>query len=911
MSLQLALSTALTGLNVNQQALQALSQNIANVNTKGYSRKLINQSTQVIAGVGVGVRIDDLTRKVDLYLARSALVQQSTVGRSGINSDYADRTQLMLGNPGAATGLNSYVTRLFGQFQSLTQTPSDVTIKTSVVNDANNLAREINKLAQGLQDLRYQADRDISASIATINSDLQQVFQLNSIITRDRLLGRPTAENEDKRDILLTDLSQYMEIQTFETGDGNINVSVGGISLVDQSLYALSYSAVSSVDAMIDDGTFNAVKVYRVDENGNQVGNPSVLISSGTSDTVISAITNGKIKGYLDQRDSKLPDMLAQLDQFAAKLRDEINAIHNKGSGFPGATSYTGTREISAGDYSQWTGSVRIAVLDSNGQPVSSGYSSLPGGLPPLTIDLSTLNGGNGQGYPSVQSIIDEINQYYGVQENRVSIGPLTNMRLASNSARLPGSPAAFNFDLDLENFSAGGADVFVTGIQVLDDTSADIISITTNVPDIDIAASNSFVTTNGSNVITVTTANAHGLSNGDQIFLPDITAEIAPALDVNGIPLSELNDQLFTVSNVTNSTFEITVTSNATATGGVNATGAAVRPPYATVDPGETFRTTDDALQVSLAGNSTSATYTINMSVIVVAEDGTTSTAQISYEVTNDERNILNQRYAAAAVSGQATLITPTDTDQILRARLVDGDGDQLTISNGAYELGESGFLQLEALRDGYYISIDSLDSVELGNTDASPDRPATNRGFSHYFDLNNFFVENTDSDTSDDTDTNSAVDFAVVERLLDDPSQLTTGRLKLVPTAPGDPEYFTYERTVGDQSLASELAELGLTNISFDEVGGMSASSVSLSGYAGQIISVASLNANTDKNTATNDETVMQAMDARKYAISGVNLDEELANTIIYQNAYTASARIITVTNNLFDELLNTFQG
>lgn len=60
MSLALALNNALTGLNVNQQSISVLSQNIANVNTSGYSRQIVNQSAVVVEGLGSGVQIDDI-----------------------------------------------------------------------------------------------------------------------------------------------------------------------------------------------------------------------------------------------------------------------------------------------------------------------------------------------------------------------------------------------------------------------------------------------------------------------------------------------------------------------------------------------------------------------------------------------------------------------------------------------------------------------------------------------------------------------------------------------------------------------------------------------------------------------------------------------------------------------------------
>src|SRR6187399_78439 len=105
MSLSLSLNNALSGLRANQQAISILSHNIANANTEGYSRQVLDQSAQYIAGVGSGVNIDDVVRKVDKYLQRAVITQGSAVARSNVVSEYYDRINVMLGQPGAQNTL--------------------------------------------------------------------------------------------------------------------------------------------------------------------------------------------------------------------------------------------------------------------------------------------------------------------------------------------------------------------------------------------------------------------------------------------------------------------------------------------------------------------------------------------------------------------------------------------------------------------------------------------------------------------------------------------------------------------------------------------------------------------------------------------------------------------------------------
>src|SRR5690606_14332788 len=102
-------------------------------------------------------------------------------------------------------------------------------------------------------------------------------------------------------------------------------------------------------------------------------------------------------------------------------------------------------------------------------------------------------------------------------------------------------------------------------------------------------------------------------------------------------------------------------------------------------------------------------------------------------------------------------------------------------------------------------------------------------------------------------------------------------------------------------------ELAGLASVRVAFEAAGGLGATSTDFNGYAGEILGFMAADADNVRSEKASQKTIMDGFDERLSSVSGVNLDEELANTILYQNAYSASARIITVTNELFDTLIN----
>lgn len=905
--LALSLNNALSGLNVSQQSLAVLSQNIANANTKGYSRQILNQQSIYLDGQGSGVQILDITRKIDDYLTKAVQGQNSTVGQTGVINDYLARIQLLVGQPGNNNSLSTFVTSFFNALHSLAQTPEDTTLQRTAVNSATTLAQGISGLASSLEQLQFQADGDIKTAVNNINKDLTRVSELNVQISNAAALGKGTADLEDQRDNAIADIAQYINIQTYKRENGSLNITTSsGIALLDDNNYQLTYTQVADVSTFANNSPMSAIKVQQVDANGNPTNlPPQQLVSSAPPAQVQSVITSGKLKGLLDIRDTSIPQIISQLDTMASTLRDTFNAIHNTGTAFPGAHSYTSSRLTSSLDFNNWSGNVRIAVLQSNGQPITSPYSDEPYGVKPLSIDLSKLDTGQGVGQPSIQGLINEINQYYGVPQNKAETGNLNNIRLAADSNSIPGPSSLFNFDFDLDSLSGTDSDFFVTNIQVLDSTNTNITNITQNVPTVALDPVNTYITTANSNVVTVnTTGTNNGLANGDVVYLSN------PGT-VDGIPGSNISGY-FTVSNVTATSFQVVALSPATTGTTTGVAGQTVMPPLSHVDAGGTKRTKDDQqLTMDLSGNPLSAFYTINVDVGVDDGSGNIKTSTISYRINNGQSNLLGTRVSAFDLTGTGKLVIPTSNQPIATATLVDANGNELPKINGQYTTLQGGYLKLTAGGSTNVIAIDSLDSVENGQPNTSPPVAGTGRGFSYYFDLNDFFKSNVLTNTGD-TVAGSALALQVEQRLQQTPGLISLG--KLVQSAsssdPTQPPAYTYERHAADDTYIQQMASLGNVNIGFPAANGLSATSQSFIGYVGQIIGATSTNANNAKTNDTNANTLLDGYTQRVSTISGVNLDTELANTVIYQNAYAASARVITVANDLFTTLLGAFQ-
>ncbi len=111
----------------------------------------------------------------------------------------------------------------------------------------------------------------------------------------------------------------------------------------------------------------------------------------------------------------------------------------------------------------------------------------------------------------------------------------------------------------------------------------------------------------------------------------------------------------------------------------------------------------------------------------------------------------------------------------------------------------------------------------------------------------------------------------------------------------------------TVADNRGALAFQEIATTSIAFPTIGGLTGSTVSLGDYAAQILAKAGLDAARADSLHNDRSALATEFHNRLQEVSGVNMDEELANLIVFQNAYNASARIITTAREMYDVLVN----
>lgn len=365
MALLGSLSSSLSGMKVAQSQLEIVSNNIANVDSKGYTRKTAAQSAYVVAGETMGVLLGNVQRTVDEGLLKSFLSSNSLTSSMSTRYDYLSRLDNYMGTTADNNSLAANVGNLQSAFETFSTNVSSPASRYSLLTNAQNTVNKLNYLSSSIQTLRGDADMQINDAISTVNSLLKSLDSLNDDIVKYNVLDRDGVANlEDQRDQVLRELSSYIDI-TYYTRDTKEIVlqTASGVLLLDNNVHELSHAALAQI------GPDNSY------DNGNVLG----IFVDGVD--VTTKLNSGKIGGLIDIRDNTLTALQSQLDELSYALYSEINAVHNQGTAFPNMPSeVVGTatfiKDKTTGEYIQnirlEQGDVRFVIFDENGKQVTT-----------------------------------------------------------------------------------------------------------------------------------------------------------------------------------------------------------------------------------------------------------------------------------------------------------------------------------------------------------------------------------------------------------------------------------------------------------------------------------------------------------------------------------------------------------
>jgi flagellar hook-associated protein 1 FlgK len=353
-------ASAVSALKTNQAALSVVANNVSNLNTPGYARRVVNQQTLSAGGQLMGVDIASVQRIANQFLAQEQLSAGGAASQYDTMAGLFSQLNGLLGGPGDNQSLATGLTNLASAFATASQAPTSSASRTGVMNALNNLASTFSNVFGTISALRTQVDQQAANAITTTNTLIKQIYDLNSQIKNNNANGDDQASGLlDQRDVAVNQLAQVMGIKTSSNPDGSVNVSTAdGINLVSNTYAKLSYTGGAQA------GAYGNISVQDTNpSNGQPLGNAQALDPH---------LSGGSLKGLIDMRDQVLGGLSETLGNMAQQTALAFNAQANANAAYPPPTSLTGrdTGLLSA-DGLNFTGKTTLAVTDASGKLVS------------------------------------------------------------------------------------------------------------------------------------------------------------------------------------------------------------------------------------------------------------------------------------------------------------------------------------------------------------------------------------------------------------------------------------------------------------------------------------------------------------------------------------------------------------
>lgn len=367
------LNNAKSALITQQKALDVTANNIANVNTEGYSRQRlsIEQSGPITYPGGTlnsGVQTKTSIQRIyDRFLTAQMADAAAQGGRWEAQRETLEKAELMF-DDASGYGLNGAMADFFVSWQEVANNPSGFTERATLLADAQSMTQVFNKVNRDLTQVQIDSDLSITGAVDDINGLTNEIADLNLKIAEvENGSAQIANEFRDHRDMKRKALSNLIDISSFEDDNGYLTIATAnGHNLVER------------------------VRSWNLTTDSNTDGFQDVFweSSSGNLDDITDDISTGKLKGWIEARDEIIPEYRTRLDDLSQEMAATVNDQHNLGRDLYGLAGEDFFLSKSGGSV---TGAADITVNDT----IVNDTNLVAAGLYEASTDGEVFSGDN------------------------------------------------------------------------------------------------------------------------------------------------------------------------------------------------------------------------------------------------------------------------------------------------------------------------------------------------------------------------------------------------------------------------------------------------------------------------------------------------------------------------------------
>ena len=323
-----------TALSALQRAISTTGQNIANVNTDGYSRQSVTFSARPAQDIGVGflgsgVQVTSIDRAYSQFMANDVQQRTASSGYYSLYANAAERIDSMLGDP--STSITQAMDNFFASAEAVANSPTSLPERQVMLSNAETLVQRFDYIVGRVDDVTKEMNSQIAGAVSEINQLAGGIATLNEEIAKvsGRTGGLPN-DLLDQRDALIVQLSSLVDTKTLAQDDGSLNVFIGR----GQPLVTGSVAETLATQTDPDLGSTSIVTL-------------SAFVA-GSSD-VSDFLTGGKLGAALTVTDEVVNPTRRELNLLAVGFAETVNAIQEGGDdlqGVNGTALFTETEGV-------------------------------------------------------------------------------------------------------------------------------------------------------------------------------------------------------------------------------------------------------------------------------------------------------------------------------------------------------------------------------------------------------------------------------------------------------------------------------------------------------------------------------------------------------------------------------------
>jgi flagellar hook-associated protein FlgK len=300
-----------------QRALGTVANNIANVDSAGYTRQeagLIENAPRSYGTsyLGTGVNVTGIKRLYDAFIENSLRNANTELGTQGPLVNYANRVVDIMGNE--EVGLLSAFDQFFDSARQLATDSSSIILRAQFISKAEALASRFQGLNTQLNLVAQETAEALKSETDSLNSLSEQLALVNAQLGKTKIIERQPPAIMDQRDEILRQMAALAKIQVTERSNGQVTVSIG---------------ASSSGGEIVNGDTFRPVTAVM---SPSSVGKVDLVIDAASPRAeAVFGFSGGSISGLMNFRSQLLEPSFTGLDNLARTLAIEANAIHREG----------------------------------------------------------------------------------------------------------------------------------------------------------------------------------------------------------------------------------------------------------------------------------------------------------------------------------------------------------------------------------------------------------------------------------------------------------------------------------------------------------------------------------------------------------------------------------------------------